>query len=198
MWERQVQQNNRDRDRREFGRRACAIRGMAMGAGQPPLACTLRDLSEGGALVDFDVAAPANRSVRITIDGTELEALCEVRHVRGRQIGVRFVRPSDGYAICRHFQAAVVTPSDCAPVMVKCMPKLDVSELRRDVLERAKVIVASRLVGFRVPRLTRRGRCAGWAQATALAMLLNSATLTAAATRSAAEGCGAYEDWPQA
>ena len=184
-------------DRREFGRRACTIRGMAIVAGRAPTACTLRDLSEGGALLEFDAAFAGARSFRLAIDGTDLEALCESRHVRGRQVGVRFVRQADGAAICRHFQSAVVMPSDLAPMVAKILPKLDVTELRRDVLEHAKAALVSRLVGFRLPRANRYRRCTGLVQAAALAMALNSRVLTR--KRSDGADCGAeHQDWLRA
>jgi PilZ domain len=184
-------------DRREFGRRACTIRGMAIVAGRAPIACTLRDLSEGGALLEFEVAFEGARSFRLAIDDTDLEALCESRHVRGQQVGVRFVRQADGHAIYRHFQCAVVMPSEQAPVANKIMPKLDMAELRRDVLHQAKAAKVSRRVGLCIPRANRYRRCTGLVQAAALAIALNSAVLTRKAI-DVAEFGAEHQDWQRA
>jgi hypothetical protein len=151
---------------------------MVIVAGRAPMACTLCDLSEGGALLECDASLEGVRSFRLTIEGTDLEALCEARHVRGRQVGVRFVRPADGAAIYNHFQAAVVTPAVRAPIVVKVMPRLDMGALRRDCLDSAMSAITSRFVGFRVRRVTRMQRCTGLVQAAALAMALNSRVLT--------------------
>jgi hypothetical protein len=143
------------------------------------------------------VAFEGARSFRLAIDGTDLEVLCESRHVRGRQVGVRFVRQADGAAICRHFQAAVVMPSELAPLVARVMPKLDMCELRRDVLEQAKAALISRFVGLRIPRANRYRRCTGLVQAAALAMALNNKVLTR--KRSEGGDCGAeHQDWRRA
>ncbi len=161
------------------------------------MACTLRDLSEGGALLELDAALESVRSFRLAIDGTHLEALCEARHVRGRQVGVRFVRQADGHAILRHFQAAIVVPSELAPTVAKILPRLDISKLRRDVLEHAHAALISSLVGLRIPRANRYRRCTGLVQAAALALALNSVVLVRKPA-DAAELGGLSQDWLRA
>lgn len=79
-------------DRRAFGRRATHI-AASVRIGYRIEACTIKDLSEGGALLEFpeNVELPA----RLWLSWRDMpnEVVCEVRHVRGRNAGVQFARP---------------------------------------------------------------------------------------------------------
>lgn len=91
-------------EKRQFGRRRSEIRGAAIVAKEQPKPFTICDLSEGGALLAFDdPAIVPERSFRITIDGTAMVLLCEVRHRGKAGVGVRFMRPSEGIELKSHF-----------------------------------------------------------------------------------------------
>jgi PilZ domain len=78
-------------DRRAFGRRPTNQHAVAHIAGRAPLRCSVRDISEGGALLDFGEAVSLPWRLRLVWDGTGEAAECEVRHVRGGQAGVQFI-----------------------------------------------------------------------------------------------------------
>ena len=203
-----MEQQSRGSERREFGRRPCAVRGMATVSGHAPIACTLRDVSEGGALISFTETPPPGRCVRITIDGSQFQAVCEVRHTRGLDMGVRFTRRSDGDTICRLIQASVMTrPVSAAacpivPVAIEAavlaapvVPRADILELRRDMVDYAKLVFASSLIGCRLRRSTRLARCAELIQAAVLATALRGTAAKPLSDRCKAAGPSYQGDW---
>ncbi len=72
--------------------------------------CTIENLSDGGALLTFEVPAPKAASFRLIVEETSFNLLCEPRHAQGNRLGVRFSRPAEGIALNRHFQKATVEP----------------------------------------------------------------------------------------
>ena len=84
-------------DRRQFGRRDTAYDGIVPVPGRPMLSCIVRDLSEGGALLEFqseDVWLPYKFMLRMPSLG--IVTHCEVRHQRYNRVGVMFVGAKPG------------------------------------------------------------------------------------------------------
>lgn len=167
-------------ERREFGRRACRVKARAFVAGYVPVPCTLLDLSEGGALIAFEQAVGSvGQTFRIEIEDSMLQAVCETRHVSGRQIGVRFARRSEGQALVMHFSAF---PAGISPLPVEAvrpplseMARADVQAMRKTAIACAHFAMITTLVGFRVVPAGRFGRCKRGLYAAALALALGRA-----------------------
>ena len=79
-------------DRRQFGRRKTCLHGWIILEGRPRLACLVRNVSEGGALLEFEVPKIMPYRFGIKIESKGFEALCETRHKSDTWIGVQFVR----------------------------------------------------------------------------------------------------------
>jgi hypothetical protein len=56
-----------------------------------PIACTVRNVSAMGALIEFDSDVVLPPTFRIIIESKMFWADCEVRHQKGRTAGVMFV-----------------------------------------------------------------------------------------------------------
>lgn len=82
-------------EKRQFGRRDTDMRGWVRVAGRPVISCVVRELSQGGALLEFmdDVWLPYG--FRLTTECKQIDRYCEPRHKNGKRIGVRFVEASD-------------------------------------------------------------------------------------------------------
>lgn len=91
-----VELSNPYLNRRQFGRRETSRTAIATIAGSTPIACMIRNLSEGGALLDFPEGIVPDRPFRLAIDGTPFNLFCEVRHHGAYGVGVRFLNPADG------------------------------------------------------------------------------------------------------
>ncbi|HMN38666.1 MAG TPA: PilZ domain-containing protein [Hyphomicrobium sp.] len=78
-------------DKRQFGRRQTQIRAWIRVAGRPPVPCTVRNLSEGGALLDCDDDVWLPFSFRLVTHDQAIDKVCEIRHQTGPRIGVQFV-----------------------------------------------------------------------------------------------------------
>lgn len=83
-------------DRRQFGRRTTTVHGEALVPGRPRLPCQLRDVSQGGALLEFrdDVWLPYR--FQLVVPTLRLVTWCEVRHTRETRVGVMFVGEEPG------------------------------------------------------------------------------------------------------
>ena len=79
------------RERRRFGRRETNLIASARLSTGTIAACTIRDLSEGGALLEFAADSGQPARLRLSWDGNH-DVLCEVRHINGRMMGVQFVQ----------------------------------------------------------------------------------------------------------
>lgn len=79
-------------DRRVFGRRQTNIRA-SVRIGYQVVACTIKDLSEGGALLEFEEPVDLPSRVRLSWPDHPNEVICEVRHARRNTAGVQFTRP---------------------------------------------------------------------------------------------------------
>jgi hypothetical protein len=83
-------------DRRQFGRRETMLHAWIKVPGRPPLPCTVRDLSVGGALIECESAEVLPFSFELVIEATRFRTHCEVRHAKPGSVGVRFYnRPAD-------------------------------------------------------------------------------------------------------
>ena len=78
-------------EKRSFGRRQTYLHGWVKIPGRPPLACTIHNMSVGGALLEFMNTVPLPFSFVLTIEGSKQTYGCEVRHTAGARTGVGFV-----------------------------------------------------------------------------------------------------------
>ena len=78
-------------ERRQFGRRKTCLHGWVAFEGRPKFACLVRNVSEGGALLECPVPKLIPYRFRLIIDAKGFEATCEVRHQTDNWMGVRFV-----------------------------------------------------------------------------------------------------------
>jgi hypothetical protein len=83
----------RGAERRQFGRRQTYLHARIHARGRPSVPCIMRDISEGGALlqVDHPQWLPSRFRLRIEADGTEAD--CEVMRRTEDSVGVRFLTP---------------------------------------------------------------------------------------------------------
>jgi hypothetical protein len=78
-------------DRREFGRRVTCLRAHILVPGRPRLACIVRDISVGGALLELDIPSWLPFSFDLVIEASRFQTACEIRHQRANAVGVRFI-----------------------------------------------------------------------------------------------------------
>jgi hypothetical protein len=78
-------------DRRRFERRATNLAASVIIADQPPVACTIRNISDGGALLAFEKPLCVPYRFIVHIEGMGKPFGCEVRHNAGVYVGVEFV-----------------------------------------------------------------------------------------------------------
>ncbi|NOT70302.1 MAG: PilZ domain-containing protein [Hyphomicrobium sp.] len=78
-------------DKRAFGRRPTQDHAIVRVAGRPPMRCVIRDISEGGALLDFGTEVWLPFQFKLIWEGTKREEDCEARHQNGGRVGVMFV-----------------------------------------------------------------------------------------------------------
>ena len=60
--------------------------------GRPPVTCIVRNVSEGGALLELPANTWLPFNFRIEIEGEGIACDCEVRHQRDNMVGVCFVK----------------------------------------------------------------------------------------------------------
>jgi hypothetical protein len=78
-------------EKRSFGRRQTYLHGWVKIPGRPAAACTIHNMSDGGALLEFMQPEPLPFSFILTIEGSNQTYGCEVRHTAGARTGVGFV-----------------------------------------------------------------------------------------------------------
>ena len=78
-------------DRREFGRRNSLLHGWLVIEGRPRIACLVRNVSEGGALLECPVPPEMPFHFELHIECKGFVATCEARHQSSTWIGVHFV-----------------------------------------------------------------------------------------------------------
>lgn len=79
-------------DRRQFGRRQTFKHGWIKMQGRPPVTCIVRNVSEGGALLELPANTWLPFQFRIEIEGEGIATDCEVRHQRDNMVGVCFAQ----------------------------------------------------------------------------------------------------------
>ncbi len=128
-------------EQRAFGRRESSIEAIAT-VGRKSYPCVVRNFSVQGALLQFAHPIDA-QSLKLRIDSKQIEAICEIRHHRDGNVGVRFVRGNVGAVLELEFQerlAALGKRTSGIPEVasVRPTPKMqpvNSSELRRQVLK---------------------------------------------------------------
>jgi PilZ domain len=78
-------------ERRRFPRRESNLAATVIIADTPPIACNIRNISDGGALIVFENPVPVPYSFILHIEGMGKPYGCEVRHHFGARVGVEFV-----------------------------------------------------------------------------------------------------------
>lgn len=78
-------------EKRQFGRRQTYIHAWVRVSGRPAISCIVRDLSQGGALLEFDEDVWLPYSFRVTSVDKQIDRVCEVRHETANRVGVEFV-----------------------------------------------------------------------------------------------------------
>jgi methyl-accepting chemotaxis protein len=78
-------------DRRQFGRRWGMVHGWITVDGRPRMACTVRNFSEGGALLVVEQAMTLPYTFLLDIEAIDFKIGCQARHRQDNRIGVRFI-----------------------------------------------------------------------------------------------------------
>ena len=78
-------------DRRQFGRRQTSLHAWITVPGRPRLSCVVKDISLGGALLQFDQPSWLPFTFQLTVEGTRFTSMCEIRHTSVNGMGVRFL-----------------------------------------------------------------------------------------------------------
>ena len=81
----------RPEDRRGFGRRDSSIQAAVSVGVRSSVPCVVRNYSHTGALIEFQLPAPAANTFRLIIANKGIDVLCQVRHRTPNSIGVSFV-----------------------------------------------------------------------------------------------------------
>lgn len=82
---------NAVKDRRSFGRRQTNMIGWVKIPGRPLVSCTVRNISEGGANLEFHEMIVLPYSFLLKIETETGVRGCEMRHNYGQRVGVQFV-----------------------------------------------------------------------------------------------------------
>lgn len=79
-------------EKRKYPRRQGFWRAIACLPGRAPLNCVVRDISEGGARLEFTQVVVFPSRFQLYIEAHNLEYDCEVRHSGAYGVGVEFMR----------------------------------------------------------------------------------------------------------
>jgi hypothetical protein len=79
-------------EKRKFGRRSALWHAWIAVNGRAREACIIRNISAAGALLEFPGVVPEATNFRLMVDEAGFEAICDVRHKRGRFVGVFFAQ----------------------------------------------------------------------------------------------------------
>lgn len=77
-------------ERRKHPRRKGFWRALAFLPGRSPLNCVVRDISEGGALLQFSEYPSFPAKFKLFIEAFDCDYVCEVRHSGSYGVGVYF------------------------------------------------------------------------------------------------------------
>lgn len=78
-------------ERRQFGRKVTNIAAQAIAPGRAGVACTIRNISLGGARLQFSRPFTARGTFRLLADNNKLDVQCVIRHQDETGAGVEFV-----------------------------------------------------------------------------------------------------------
>lgn len=78
-------------EKRQFGRRKTCWRGWVTVRGRPRIPCIIRNFTVEGALLEFDMPTWMSFNFHLSIEGTNFESECEIRHQGERSCGVMFI-----------------------------------------------------------------------------------------------------------
>jgi len=81
-------------ERRQFGRRRTYVHGHINARGRPSVPCVMRDVSEGGALLEVSHPQWLPSRFRLIVEADGFEADCEIVHRGDDSVGVRFTAPA--------------------------------------------------------------------------------------------------------
>ena len=81
-------------ERRQFGRRQILVHALMIMRGRPAILCIMRDISEGGALLEVEHPEWVPRRFRLVVEASGFDVECEVVRRIGTAIGVRFALPT--------------------------------------------------------------------------------------------------------
>lgn len=81
-------------DRRQFGRRHAHVHAVIAARGRPVVPCVMRDVSEGGALLEVAHPEWLPSRFRLVVEAYRLEVDCEIMRRTETAVGVRFAVPS--------------------------------------------------------------------------------------------------------
>ncbi|MEQ1652104.1 MAG: PilZ domain-containing protein [Hyphomicrobium sp.] len=104
-------------ERRAFGRRETRLPAIVRINHRTTVSCTVRDVSEGGALLEFSEAVELPARIRLAMDSSPNDIICDVRHKRGKLAGVQFTGGNLTIAL-RH----IVDPADPATRLPEGLP----------------------------------------------------------------------------
>ncbi len=107
-------------ERRKHPRHKGFWRAIVFLPGLTPLHCIIRDISEGGALLEFAVAPRFPNKFRLYIEAHNCEYYCEVRHMSDYGVGVYFLekRPCQSQENMIHFGRRSKAPPLAVPRLV--------------------------------------------------------------------------------
>jgi hypothetical protein len=81
-------------ERRQFGRRQTNVHAFITARGRPRMPCVMRDISEGGALLEVHHPEWLPARFRLIAEASGFERECEVAHRTDASVGVRFLVPA--------------------------------------------------------------------------------------------------------
>jgi hypothetical protein len=125
-------------DRRRFGRRRMVWHAWIVTPGPRRTACTVRNVSSGGALLELDVPAWLPHEFMLCLEDSAMSALCDVRH-RGRHgVGISFRHAAEGLALARlagtRGETVRFAPTEQTQAPFFPRPRLTRDMLRRQLL----------------------------------------------------------------
>jgi len=81
-------------ERRQFGRRQTQVHAFIMARGRPAVLCIMRDVSDGGALLEVPHPEWLPKRFRLAIEASRFQVECEIVHREDGAVGVRFAVPT--------------------------------------------------------------------------------------------------------
>jgi hypothetical protein len=122
-------------DRRRFGRRRMVWHAWIVTTGPRRTACTVRNVSSGGALLELDVPAWLPHEFTLCLEDSAMSALCDVRHRGLHGVGISFRHAAEGLALAR-LAGTRAAAARHAPTGLSTEPFFPRPRLTRDMLRR--------------------------------------------------------------